>query len=243
MSKTSEIIQGVYIFKADSGVTLYSRRTLGIEEDLFSAFLSALKGFFSSFSLGGLSTFASDTFIVYLASANNVLTSLIVGNDQKSDKFFNLAFEIGRQYYKKFAHNIDSRISIMVPPKEQFDPLLDQILSDFDKVSVEQQEIIRLYKLNPSGELDLFEFIDEKQLYGQTLFIAVNFVTKHIFIIENIDSNISSRQLFFANKAVSTMNQRDLKSEFVIRQVSDPWDLERVITQISKLLKRESINV
>ena len=235
-------IQGVYIFKADSGITLYSRRTLGIEEDLFSAFLSALNGLFCCFSLGGISTFASENFIVYLASANNVLTSLIVDNDHKSDKYFNLAYEIGNQYYKKFASSIDKKTSIMAPPKDQFDGLLDQIISNFDKFSVEQQEIIKLFKINSNGDLEIFEFLDEKQLYSQSMFIAVNYITKQIFIIENVDSNVSSRQLFLANKAISAMNQRDLKSEFTIRQVSDPWDFERVVGQITRLLKRESFN-
>jgi hypothetical protein len=60
-------IVAVLLFKSDSGSTLYSRKSKDVQEDLFSAFLTALKSFFSDFALGGLSTFASEEFIVYLA--------------------------------------------------------------------------------------------------------------------------------------------------------------------------------
>ena len=67
-------IEGVYIFKSDSGITLYSKKEVDVQEDLFSAFLSALKGFFNSFSLGGLSSFASENYIVYLPMINQTST-------------------------------------------------------------------------------------------------------------------------------------------------------------------------
>ena len=95
-------IEGVYIFKSDSGITLYSKKNVDVQEDLFSAFLSALKGFFNSFALGGLSSFASENYIVYLASNNNVLTALVVSNDDKSDKYFNIAFEICVEFFKEY---------------------------------------------------------------------------------------------------------------------------------------------
>ena len=236
-------IDGVYLFKSESGIPLYSRKNVDVEEDLFSAFLSALKGFFNSFALGGLSTFASDDYIFYLASANNVLTSLIVDNRRKSDKYFNLAYEISIQYYKKFKNTVDSDTSISSPPKEEFDPILDQIIEKFEKTPEEQDELIKLYKINSDGGLEQFDFFTERELYDLAVFVAVNFVTKHIFIIENAEEDVPSRILFFANKAVSNMNQREFKSEFIIRNVSDPYALEMVVDQISKLLRGESIKI
>ncbi len=236
-------IAGIYLFKADSGIPLYSQKTVNVQEDLFSAFLSALKQFFNSFSLGGLSSFASEDYIFYLASANNVLTAIIVDNKQKSDKFFNLAYKISIEFYNNFKNIVDTKSSVIAPKKEIFDPILDKILDQFDKTSTEHQELIKLYKVLSNGELEQFSFFSERQLYELTIFVAVNFVTKQIFVIENYEENVSSRLLFMASKAVSNMNQREFKSEFSIRNVSDPWDMERVIQQISKLLKGESLKL
>jgi hypothetical protein len=236
-------IAGVYIFKSDSGITLYSRRTVGVEEDLFSAFLSALKGFFSSFSLGGLSSFASENFIIYLASANNVLTALIVENNFKSDKYFSLAYEICLKFYENYKKVVDSQTSIHVPNKEAFDAILDAIVQKMDKNSENQQEFIKLYNVSKNGELEIFEFTSEDDLYKRPLFIVANFVTKQIFVIENPNATISSRLLFLANKSITNLNANEFKSEFTVRNVSDSWDLERVIKQVSTLLLHESIKI
>lgn len=236
-------IAGIYLFQADSGISLYSRKTVNVEEDLFSAFLSALKQFFNSFALGGLSTFASENFIFYLASGNNVLTAIIVDNKNKSDRYFNLAFKINTEFYNQFKNIVDSKFSVKAPNKELFDPVLDKTLAQFDKTPEEHQELIKLYKVLSSGELEQFSFFSERQLYELTIFVAVNFVTKHIFVVENYEESVSSRLLFMASNAVSNMNQREFKSEFAIRNVSDPWDMERVIQQISKLLRGEALKI
>ena len=236
-------IDGIYMFKGDSGIPLYSRKTVHVEEDLFSAFLSALKGFFQSFSLGGLSSFSSENFIFYLASANNVLTAIIVDNKFKSDKYFNLAYKICSEYYKNFKDIVDSSSSIISPSKSQFDPILDEIIDSFESDSEEQKELIKLFKVLKAGDLEEFNFESEESLFNLPLFIAINYVTKQIFVIENSEEGVSSRLLFLANKSVTNLNQKELKSEFSVRNVSDPWDLERVVQIISKLLVGESFPV
>ena len=234
-------IKGVYIFKADSGITLYSNKKVDVQEDLFSAFLAALKGFFQSFELGGLSSFSSNNYIFYIATANNVLTSLVIDTRNKSDKFFNLAYQISVKFYEKYKIHIDSKSSIHIPGKSDFDLILGDIIENFQSDDSIQQELINLYKINNSGDLQTFEFINEDQLSGEDLFLAVNLVTKKIFIVENTDKDVSSRKLFLANKSASQLNQSEYKSEFQISNVSDPWDFERIIEMITKLLRRESI--
>ena len=241
----SEIIpmslKGIYIFKSDSGITLYSKKKVDVQEDLFSAFLSALKGFFSSFALGGLSSFASENFIFYIATSNNVLTALIVDSNAKSDKYFNLAYDISVKFYNTYKSLVDSKVGINIPDKEQFDILLDEMVSSFESSEPVQLDLIHLYKVTNAGDLVSFSFSNEEQLYNEELFITVNLVTKKIFIVENSEQGVPSRKLFLANKSASKLNQDEHKSEFEVRNVSDPWDFERIIDMISKLIRKESI--
>ena len=115
------------------------------------------------------------------------------------------------------------------------------ILNESDKRIEKQQELIKLYKLSKSNDLLPFEFINENQLFNQDLFVAVNVVTRQIFVIENAESNVSSRLLYLTNKAVTNLNQLEFKSEFAVRNVSDIWDFERLIGQITHILNKESI--
>ena len=236
-------IKGVYIFKSDSGITLYSKKKVDVQEDLFSAFLSALKGFFSSFALGGLSSFSSESFIFYTATANNVLTALIVDNKFKSDKYFNLAYDISIKFYNTYKSFIDSKNALYIPDKDQFDPIVDSMIANFDSNEPVQQKLFHLYKLTNIGDLVSFDFSDEEQLYNEELFIAVNLVNKRIFIVENAEKTVSSRKIFLANKAASHLNQTEFKSEYEVRNVSDPWDFERIVTMIGKLVRKESISI
>ena len=234
-------IKGIYIFKSDSGITLFSKRILDIQEDLFNAFLSALKEFFNSLSLGGLSSFATEDYIFYLASWNNVSATLVVDQDEKSDKYFNIAYDLCSQFYNKFEKYVNSETALFIPNVDQFEQKVEEILS-YSEVKIEkQQELIRLYKLSKSSELVPFEFINEHQLFNQDLFVAVNMVMKQIFVIENAESSVSARLLYLINKAVTNLNQIEFKSEFSVSNISDIWDFERLIGQITHILNKESI--
>ena len=72
--------------------------------------------------------------------------------------------------------------------------------------------------------------------------MAVNLITKQIYIMEN-DENVSNRILFFANKLATNLNQREFRSEFEIRNISEPWDIERLIDQFNNLLSGENIKL
>lgn len=243
MLKTENLpknILGIYLFKANSGITLYSQAKQYIQEDMFSAFLSALKGFFTNLDLGGLSSFSSDDYFIYLTSANNVLTALIINIEDKSDRFFTLGYEICNRFYEEYSTIVDDKMSFFVPNKDKFDSILEDILFNFDVTAQITNSYLSLFTVDNEGQLNPYEFITPQQLNVLDVFIVINTIVKKIFIIENPNRTISSRLLYLANKAATFINQMEYKSEFVIRNVSDPWDFERIVEQVSKLLLNES---
>ena len=240
LSDNSDAIKGIYIFKSDSGITLYSKKQVDLQEDFFSAFLSALKGFFSSLELGGLSSFASDQNFFYIASSNNVLTSIIVDINKRSDKYFSLAFEISKAFYKKFQQEVENKNAIIIPQLDQFDTILNQIIARYEDESAESDpQLLQLFKVENSGNLIPFSFSNEDQLYQTEIFLVVNAVTKQIIIVENPEIEVPSRKLFMAGKSASNMNQVAFKSEYHITNVSDEWGFERIIDMIIKLLQKD----
>ena len=221
---------------------MYSKTKYGIQEDMFSAFLSALKGFFSSLALGGLSSFSSDDYIIYLATSDNVLTSLIVNNANKSDKYYTICYQICKSFYENYKSIVKDNSPFWVPNKENFDIILEDLLANFDHSSSDIQRIVSIYNVDTNELLVPIEFKNKAQLFSLDLFFVVNSITKKIYIIENSERNISSRLLYLANKASTTLNQKVFRSEFTIQHISDPMDFERIIGNISKILKNERFN-
>ena len=236
------LIQGIYIFKSDSGITLYSKKIVNINEDILSAFLSAIKDFFKSLSLGGLSTFSSDNYIFYLASYSNVTTAIIINRENKNDVYFNLAYQISIEFFKKYESHVLSEESLFIPNVEAFDESIGHIIANLSKISQKQKELIGIFKLAKSGELEQIDFVNEMQLYNMSLFVAINFITKNIFVIEQSEANVPSRLLYLANREVNRLNQNEYRSEFKIRNISDPFDFERLITHINHVLNYELMN-
>ena len=233
-------IKGIYIFKSDSGITLYSKRMVNVQEDLFSAYLTALKGFFSRLALGGLSSVSSKNYFCYLATSNNVLTALIVDSNRKSDKYFNLAFSISTKFYHKYKNVIENNV-FHLQGVDQFNKILDELISKTHKQENHgQQDIIHLYTVSKEGKLEKISYTNKNQLYNEDLFILVNLVTKQIFIVENSTKDISNSKLFLANKFASSLNHKVFKSGFHIRNVTDAWGFDRIIEMIHILVKKES---
>ena len=235
-------IKGLFIFRADSGITLYSKRSLEINEDLLSAFMSAIREFFASLSLGGLSTFSTDYYVFYYTSINNVATVLVLDESDKSDLYYSLCFEICSQFYSNFKSFINSD-ALHIPNVEQFADTIADLLEAFDKKEQIQQELIQLYKINKSNELESFSFINENQLFNMNLFVAVNIINKRIYVVENEANNVPGRLLYLANKEVINMNQREFKSEFDIKNLSDEWDFDRIIGVINNVLGGVAIKI
>ena len=115
------IIKGIYLFKADSGITLYSKKDSDISEiheDLLTAFMSAIREFFTSLELGGLSAFSTENYNIYYVCVNNIATVLIVNQQDKSDKFYRLSYEICSQFFSRYKKYLISDISLNIPDVE-----------------------------------------------------------------------------------------------------------------------------
>ena len=128
-----------------------------------------------------------------------------------------MAYEICIAFYSSYKQVVDSKNAVHVPNKENFDIVLQNIKDKYDDEVVVEQELIHLYKVTKTGELESFNFQNEDQLYNLNLFVALNFVTKQIFIVENPQNSPSNRLLFLAGKAISELNQKEFKSEFSVQ--------------------------
>ena len=232
-------IQGIYIFKSESGVSLYSEKMLDVHEDIFSAFLSAIKAYFKSLSVGGLLSFSTEYYIFYLSNFNNISTTLIVDLQEKErsdNKYFSLSYDICEQFYKDYKKYVNSEITPVIPNVNDLNSKITNLISKNEQIIEKQQELIRLYKLSKSGELEQFEYQNERQLQNENIFVAVNNVTKKIYVVENSEYDIPGRLLYLANRGVTNLNNSYYKSQCSINNVSDHFDFERIVGVIDYLL-------
>ena len=236
-------IKGMYIFNSESGVTLFSKRMLDVQEDLFTAFISAIRGFFKSLSLGGLSSFSTEYYTFYLANFKCVSATLIVDVKDKTDKYYNVSYDICKEFYSRYHLCIESPTFLYVPDVDNFSSCISEIIERNKKLVEKRQELIQLFKLSKSGELEEFEYINEQQLYDEELFIAINNITRKIYIVENAQYDIPGRLLYMANKEVKSLNQSNYRSECSINNVTDIWDLERIVGVIDNLLTGATIEI
>jgi hypothetical protein len=153
-----------------------------------------------------------------------------------------LAYDISDAFYKSHKSLVDSRSPIISDDAINFDKKLDGILDNFEQVVETQREIIKLFQIEANGDVNQFDFVDSEHLNQLSAFIAMNLITKKIFIIENSE-DIPNRILFFANQFASNINQREYKSEFEIRNISEPWDVERLIDQFANLLSGKNLDL
>ncbi|OLS26888.1 MAG: hypothetical protein HeimC3_06450 [Candidatus Heimdallarchaeota archaeon LC_3] len=240
--RTENDIIAVFVFKSDSGTLLFSRKNTKFDEDLFSAFLSALKSFFSSFTLGGLSSFASDNYIVYLISIHNLLTSIIVDKQKKSEKYYLLGNEVSESFYDEYKSIVDSTAPLIRTDYINFDNNLDEILRNFNSKIDGKKDLIKFYQIDNRGFGKQFGFISIDHLYTLPIFVVVNLITNEIFVLEN-DETISRKIVFNANKFASNVNQREYKSMLKIKNTSGPWDCERLINEFSDVLTGRAIEI
>ena len=240
-SSDNDII-AIFIFKSDSGATLFSRKHTEFDTDLFSAFLSALKSFFNSLTLGGLSSFGSDNYIVYLISIHNLLTAIIVNKNKKSEKYYLLGNKISQSFYDEYKSIVDSSIPLVRTTKISFDQNLNEILKNFNSKIDSHKDLIKFYQIDNIGLGRRFGFISTDHLFTLPIFVAVNLATNQICIIENEES-LPRKVVFDANKFASNINQREYRSKFRIINTSGPWDCERLINEFSDVLTGKAIQI
>ncbi|MHA1983023.1 MAG: hypothetical protein ACW967_01635 [Candidatus Hodarchaeales archaeon] len=235
-------IVAVFIFKAITGATLYSKKILIFHDDLFAAFLSAFRTFFNEFLLGGLTLFASNEYILYLVSKNDLLTTIIVDKKKKSNKYYSLGYKITEEFYNDYKSIIEDTTPLIPTHQIKFDEKLFEILENYNVQIVTHLDVLKFYQIDSNGIGKEFSFISEDHLFSIPLFLVSNLVTNQIFILEN-DNSLPRKAVFQANKFASNLNQQQHKSLFTIRNVSEPWDCERLITEFRNILLGQDISL
>jgi hypothetical protein len=91
---------------------------------------------------------------------------------------------------------------------------------------------IYFYSVNQEGELVLISQDGSTNLTTYPIILIVNTVLKRIFVLKN-KKDLSNRLIFLANRAASTINTQRLKSEFLIRELSEPMENRIIIDQAS----------
>jgi hypothetical protein len=235
-------VAAVFIFKAITGATLYSKKMLVFHDDLFAAFLSAFRTFFNEFLLGGLTLFASDEYILYLVSKNDLLTTIIVDKKKKSNKYYSIGYKITEEFYADYKRIIEDTTPLIPTHEIKFDEKLLEILENFNVQISPTHEVLKFYQMDSNGIGKEFSFISEDHLFTMPLFMVSNLVTNQIFVLEN-DNSLPRKAIFQANKFASNLNQQDYKSLFTIRNVSEPWDCERLITEFRNIILGQEISL
>ncbi|MHA2333519.1 MAG: hypothetical protein ACXAEU_15960 [Candidatus Hodarchaeales archaeon] len=241
-------IDGIVIFDSVSGLPLFSKVDK-VDSTLFSGFLAAARKFFSQLSLGGLSSFSTEEKVVFLAVKTRVITAIITSGNLDNVKGYKIAYEIS----EKFENDYDLPKFSLTPDTDNFIGFtsnLDKILSKEDQfaepagkeheseVSLESRLLVKtiyLYTVNKQGDVISIDSDVTPFLSSYPVLIIVNSIIKRIYILEN-DEDISNRLLFFASKAATKINNKQWKSEFQVRNVSDPLDCQRLIDQVKTLI-------
>ena len=226
-------IDGIIIFDSNSGVPLFSKLDESIKGALFSAFITAVRKFFSLLSLGGLSSFTTEEKFIFLAATNKIVTAVITPLKQDSKEIYSLAYEICEKFEKKFMTTDSQRLQ----DYSSFSDILDQLLQKNRSILPRlQDKAVFLYTVNQDGELITLNFDNLTNLSSYPVLIIVNTLIKQIFILEN-QEDVPNRLLFLANRNISGLNRELWKSEFQIRGISDTIDCERLIEQATNLIR------
>jgi hypothetical protein len=119
---------------------------------------------------------------------------------------------------------------------------LFEILENYNVQIAIHPEVLKFYQIDSQGIGKEFSYISEDHLYSMSLFMVSNLVTNQIFILEN-DNTLPRKTIFQANKFASNLNQQEHKSLFTIRNVSEPWDCERLIREFRNTLLGQEISI
>ncbi len=95
-------IEGVVVFEAKSGIPLYSKMKGKTDPTLFTSFITAVRHFSSELSLGGLSSFATDEKVIFLAQGQKTITALITSKTPEFEETVEFASELGQIFESKY---------------------------------------------------------------------------------------------------------------------------------------------
>ncbi|MFX0063537.1 MAG: hypothetical protein ACFFC7_15290 [Candidatus Hermodarchaeota archaeon] len=120
-------IEALTIIDGTSGVPLFSKLEISIDDALFSGFLTAIRNFTKEMSLGGLSSFTTDEKTVYLVARSSVIVALIVSKKVPFEKIYSIAYTIGEKFEKEY----DLSANIVEPDEfKNFSSFIDQIIKE-----------------------------------------------------------------------------------------------------------------
>lgn len=95
-------VEGIIILDSVSGLPLFSRLSNGIDETMFSAFLTAIQQFASQLSLGGLSSFTTEEKGIYLVGRSRVVTALIAPVSADFKRIYSIGLRIGTLFESQY---------------------------------------------------------------------------------------------------------------------------------------------
>ncbi len=88
-------IEGVVIFESKSGIPLFYKMPGNTDPSLFASFITAARHFSTELSLGGLSSFATDEKVIFMAQGKRTVTVLITPKSQEFQETLEFAAEVG----------------------------------------------------------------------------------------------------------------------------------------------------
>ncbi|MFW9997992.1 MAG: hypothetical protein ACFFD4_38475, partial [Candidatus Odinarchaeota archaeon] len=241
-------------FDSISGLPLFSKvDDQKIDSTLFSGFMAAARNFFSQLSLGGLSSFTTENKNVFIAAKTRIITAVVTSEQTNYRTGYSIAYEISEMFENTYEIP-QANLRMDQSQYQNFSQKLDKFLNNYhllrqigedtgidyeDQTPVQSEllaKIIYLYTMNRQGELVSIVSQEKDDLLSYPLLIIVNTIIKRIYILEN-DEDIPNRLLFLASDAATKINNQRWKNEFLIRDVSDPLDCERLIDQVCTLMK------
>lgn len=93
---------------------------------------------------------------------------------------------------------------------------------------------LEIYTIDEAGELITLE--TKNNLTSYSILIVCNIVIKKIFLLK-LKENVSQRHMFFAGRSASNLNTKRFKNEFVVRDITDPLEIEMLLEKVGIIQK------
>jgi len=217
-----EIIKGIVIIEAHSGLPLFSRLSPKIDSTIFSGLITAIKNLSEELTLGGLSSFTTESYEVYISAGKKVVVALLMENVDKP-----VAYQLPNLICTKFEeiYNIPD-----IPDTNDylgFNATLEEIIKDF--FAIEDSHLLYVY--NEADKFILTKVVSAKEVIEHSILIHCSIPDKRIYILYNKD-DIPSRIKYLANKEAKRINSELSNNQFTIRDIYDKIELEYMFSKI-----------
>ncbi len=92
------MMHSIIIIKKDSGICLFSEKSLEFDSTLFSGFLTAVQNFSENLKIGSLTSFITNDKAIVISSTENLTVSIIIDLEDNIDDWFDKAYLIGEKF-------------------------------------------------------------------------------------------------------------------------------------------------